>query len=339
MLIPLVSVESALAAYNDVTSDGTPFITLPSNGKNYSIDNSTKVQSITVNGDNTISLVMLNGSIAQISSADLSPFTATVTSCTAQITCGGLSTAYISCPNLSSGSETVVLTVGSGTCTPGGSTGSTGSSSSGGGGGGGAPAPAVTPTTPAATTPPATAAPAPTPLAAATPTAVSAPASPYVFTSTLRSGSRGNAVTQLQTILNANGFLAASPNGRFGPATRKALIAFQKANALKPTGILDKVTRDLLNSGSYVSAPAPVVSAPAPVAAPAVFTNTLGRGSRGSAVKQLQAKLQALGYMSAKPNGTFGPATMKAVKAFQNANNLKPSGKLDKATRDALNAM
>ena len=34
----------------------------------------------------------------------------------------------------------------------------------------------------------------------------------------------------------------------FGALTKKALIKFQKANGLKQTGVLDKITRDKMNA-------------------------------------------------------------------------------------------
>ena len=59
-----------------------------------------------------------------------------------------------------------------------------------------------------------------------------------------------------------------------------------------------------------------------------MFKSTLKRGSSGSEVKQLQVKLQALGFLSTDitPNGNFGYATQKAVQAFQSANDLSSVG-------------
>jgi len=54
---------------------------------------------------------------------------------------------------------------------------------------------------------------------------------------TLKTGSVGADVTKLQTKLKKLGFDPKGVDGKFGPGTKKALIAFQKSNGLKPDGI------------------------------------------------------------------------------------------------------
>lgn len=243
------------------------------------------------------------------------------------------------------GSESALSTV-SAAALP--SASASGNFSSGAGGAGGGAATAVT--TPAATTP--AAAPQPTSAmpsaialapSASTPiqSAVGVPS--YNFTKTLRSGSSDKQVKQLQIVLKALGFLpvGTKPTTFFGKLTMNALKKFQKANGLKPTGILDKSTRQVLSSVGG-GAPATVSPAPATASNPApgaaaVFTSTLKLGSSGSQVKMLQLKLKSLGLLSATPNGRFGPATLKAVKAFQKANGLPAVGLVGKATRALLN--
>ena len=77
----------------------------------------------------------------------------------------------------------------------------------------------------------------------------------------------------------------------------------------------------------------------ATVAATATFTQTLKRGSKGAEVLTLQQKLKDLGYFPASVAmvNNFGPATQKAVKAFQKANGLPQSGIVDVKTRALLN--
>lgn len=50
---------------------------------------------------------------------------------------------------------------------------------------------------------------------------------------------------------------------------------------------------------------------------------TLKYGMNGEDVRQLQEMLNALGYICGKPDGVFGGATQKAVRAFQNAEGIK----------------
>jgi len=49
-------------------------------------------------------------------------------------------------------------------------------------------------------------------------------------------------------------------------------------------------------------------------------------------IKKAQAALNTLGYNVGRPDGKVGPMTRKAVKAFQQDNGLKASGRLDPAT-------
>ena len=67
-------------------------------------------------------------------------------------------------------------------------------------------------------------------------------------------------------------------------------------------------------------------------------SNVLSMGSRGEAVKSLQQKLIALGYLSGSADGIFGQNTQKAVIAFQSAKGLTASGTADTATLNALSS-
>ena len=78
-------------------------------------------------------------------------------------------------------------------------------------------------------------------------------AATYNFTTNLTIGSRGEAVRQLQLVLNSSadtklvGQGAGSPGNettKFGGATKKALIKFQKAVGISPaSGLLGALTR------------------------------------------------------------------------------------------------
>lgn len=63
---------------------------------------------------------------------------------------------------------------------------------------------------------------------------------------------------------------------------------------------------------------------------------TLTVGSKGDDVKKMQQRLVELGWLSGGTDGSFGPGTQKAVKAFQAAAGLAQSGDVDKATYDAM---
>ena len=63
---------------------------------------------------------------------------------------------------------------------------------------------------------------------------------------------------------------------------------------------------------------------------------TLKNGSRGSAVSDLQTKLNKLGFDCGKVDGIFGAKTEAAVRAFQTANGLTVDGMAGEKTLSAL---
>ena len=68
-----------------------------------------------------------------------------------------------------------------------------------------------------------------------------------------------------------------------------------------------------------------------PTAAPVIRT-----GSKGQEVKDLHARLSAMGYYNGKIDGEFGPETKEAVTAFQKANGLEADGIVGEETRELL---
>ena len=83
--------------------------------------------------------------------------------------------------------------------------------------------------------------------------------------------------------------------------------------------------------------PTPVPTA-APTATPVPASATLKEGSRGDAVKALQQKLIALGYLSGTADGAYGTGTKNAVRAFQSANRLSADGTAGPLTLTAIDA-
>ena len=69
----------------------------------------------------------------------------------------------------------------------------------------------------------------------------------------------------------------------------------------------------------------------------ASFDVNLKYGSKGEAVKELQDFLIDQGYLTGQSNGSFFSLTLKAVKAFQGANNLPKSGYFGMASRAKAN--
>ena len=136
---------------------------------------------------------------------------------------------------------------------------------------------------------------------------------------------------QLQAALVKLGYMTqAQVNtgpGIFGPRTEAAVRNFQRDHNLVADGIYGPRTRAALRRALNDTRPA----------APAV---NLRRGNRGAEVRQLQAALVELDYMTqAQVNtgpGIFGPRTEAALRRFQRDHNLAADGIYGPGTRAAL---
>jgi peptidoglycan hydrolase-like protein with peptidoglycan-binding domain len=113
------------------------------------------------------------------------------------------------------------------------------------------------------------------------------------FMSYLRKGVSGEPVKILQAKLGV------PADGVFGPATEAALKAYQQKNGLAADGVAGPDTFLHMGLGELV---------------------LLAQGSRGESVKKLQ------GALGIPADGHFGPATEKAVAAFQASHGLDADG-------------
>ena len=75
-----------------------------------------------------------------------------------------------------------------------------------------------------------------------------------------------------------------------------------------------------------------------PTATPTPTSTVLKKGASGDAVKTLQRRLKQLGYYTGSVDGDFGDATEKAVRAFQDRNNLYVDGIAGTSTMNKLNS-
>lgn len=149
---------------------------------------------------------------------------------------------------------------------------------------------------------------------------------------TIRSGATGPLVRWAQARLVDHGEPAHLLQGeidsnRFGPATHKAVQAFQLRNGLQVDGIIGPRTWPVLDRS-----PAPVAEAPAPPKPqpPAEnippYPGVQRRGSRGVGVQQIQWALNARHGQRLKGDGVFGPATESAVRGLQRKRGIKVDG-------------
>jgi peptidoglycan hydrolase-like protein with peptidoglycan-binding domain len=65
----------------------------------------------------------------------------------------------------------------------------------------------------------------------------------------------------------------------------------------------------------------------------------MARGSSGTQVRELQARLKQLGHFTLSPTGYYGSVTATAVRAFQGKHGLTASGTVTKATWSTLRAL
>ena len=151
---------------------------------------------------------------------------------------------------------------------------------------------------------------------------------------TLRYRDEGDAVRQMQTALNSLGYTTGGTDGKFGPATEKAVRQFQQNNGLKVDGVAGNATLTRLyaladgsgSSGSGSSSGGGSSSG----STKGLFGGNYAKleyGSQGDRVKLLQQALTDLGFFTGSVDGRFGTATQKAVVDFQQANALDADGK------------
>ena len=166
----------------------------------------------------------------------------------------------------------------------------------------------------------------------------------------LRYGSEGEDVKELQTRLTALGYYTGKISGNFLEGTQNGIKQFQKNNDLEVTGIADPLTQEVLYSDSAVGRHDVADPTPTPFSdlswylvdenesgvpmpeAPVPFTRELKKGSKGEDVKQLQERMQLLGYFDGPVSGNYQDKSVKAVKKIQEQNGMKATGKVDEAT-------
>ncbi|WP_370892643.1 peptidoglycan-binding protein [Janibacter sp. GXQ6167] len=143
------------------------------------------------------------------------------------------------------------------------------------------------------------------------------PLAPYL-TTTIRTGSSGNAVKALQRRLG--GGLAV--DGKFGPATERAVKSFQRSKELTQNGIVSPNVWRALAGQKYTKTAPKAAPKPSSTSITAYLNTTIRRGSSGNAVKALQRRLGG----GLAVDGKFGPATERAVKSFQRSKELTQNG-------------
>jgi peptidoglycan hydrolase-like protein with peptidoglycan-binding domain len=130
--------------------------------------------------------------------------------------------------------------------------------------------------------------------------------------------SNRDVLQQAQRQMKALGFDPGMLDGSFGPQTEAAVRAYQQAYRLPLTGRLDEVTlRSLLPERFEAS-------------------HTPAEPPNREVLRQAQRQLKALGFNPGSMDGTYGPQTEAALRAYQQAYRLPPTGRPDEATLRSL---
>ena len=159
----------------------------------------------------------------------------------------------------------------------------------------------------------------------------------------IKLGSRGSSVSELQAALKLLGFYSETVDGIFSQSTAIAVSQFQEAAGIPTDGIVGQDTWNRLFPVASGAIENPIANTPAtpensqinPQPQPTNFP-VLRRRMRGPAVRELQERLRAKGFLRVRADGVFGPETQAAVKAAQRQYQLPADGIVGRATWEAL---
>jgi N-acetylmuramoyl-L-alanine amidase len=140
---------------------------------------------------------------------------------------------------------------------------------------------------------------------------------------TMARGSRGEDVRDVQSRLSALGYRTdPDRSGEFGPATEAAVRGFQQARHVIVDGNVDTVTwAELVEAGYTLGDRVLYLRYPF---------------ARGDDVRQLQARLNLLGFNAGREDGILGPRADRAIREFQRNVGLPVDGIVGATTQQAL---
>lgn len=157
----------------------------------------------------------------------------------------------------------------------------------------------------------------------------------------LRKGSTGSIVTQLQKFLNDNYNANLKIDGKFGSKTEEAVKKFQRENGLTADGVVGQKTWIALkfipsNDDTNFNDGAMNDDVAINYTGGDNMQRTLRKGDTGGSVVKLQDSLNRLCQYNLKLDGIFGENTETAVADYQHNNNLFSNGIVDESTWDLI---
>lgn len=156
---------------------------------------------------------------------------------------------------------------------------------------------------------------------------------------TLRKGSKGDSVKNLQKFLNWYGNFKLAVDGQFGSGTYNALATFQRTEGIGADGIYGNQSYTKAKAYVQVSPPSvtPTVKKPSGKYSGSIPSPTLKKGSKGTSVKNLQLFLTWYG-IKVSADGDFGAKTQDALKVFQKTEGISADGIYGKNSQTKANA-
>lgn len=140
--------------------------------------------------------------------------------------------------------------------------------------------------------------------------------SAYLTEMSAAEGDTGLNVYALQKKLQALGYFTGSCTASFGELTREAVLAYQVDMGLEQNGQADAATWAALYAVNAADA----------------ASDALKTGDYGDEIRELQERLNALGFFDHEITGSYGYTTETAVRLFQMAANLPATGEIDAET-------
>ena len=138
-------------------------------------------------------------------------------------------------------------------------------------------------------------------------------------------------VQQVQGILKDLNFYSGTVDGITGPATRKAIQAYQQKVGLNASGEIDSLLLDQLGATPTTASvphpqPRPAETGVVPVS---LQTSTAASQTPDARIVKIQAGLKAFGNDDMRLDGVVGARTKAAIKEFQSLFGLPQTGEPD----------